>query len=46
MEIFINSIRNVFFGLIVLVINVPIFWSFSGFIKLIKDAVIYLGIGA
>lgn len=44
MEIFINSVKNVFFGLIVLVINIPIFWSFQGFVDFIKTAVRLAGI--
>lgn len=39
MEIILNSIKNVFFGAIVLVINIPIFWSFQGFIDFVRNAV-------
>jgi len=44
MEIILRSVRNVFFSMIVLVINVPIFWSFKGFFGFIKDVIRYLGI--
>jgi len=37
MDIIINSIRNVFFGAVVLVINIPIFWSFTGFLDFVKE---------
>jgi len=44
MEIFFNSIRNVFFGFIVLVINIPIFWSFNGAVEFLKSAARALGL--
>jgi len=44
MELILNSLRNVFFGAIVLVINIPIFWSFHGFVDFIKSAVKMMGI--
>ena len=43
MEIIINSIRNVFFGAVVFFINIPIFWSFTGVMDLVKDAVRIIG---
>jgi hypothetical protein len=39
MEIIINSTKNVFFGIIVLVLNIPIFWSFTGFFDFIRSIV-------
>jgi len=45
MEIIINSIRNVFYGAIVIVINIPIFWSFRGFIEFVKDIAKSIGLG-
>jgi hypothetical protein len=45
MEIIINSIRNVVFGLTVMVVNIPIFWSFEGVIDLIQDTVKFIGTG-
>ena len=44
MEIILNSIKNVFFGAIVLVINIPIFWSFAGFMDFVKDALRLIGV--
>lgn len=44
MELFINSLRNVLFGLIVLVLNIPVFWSFQGFIDFIKNALKLIGL--
>jgi hypothetical protein len=37
MEIIMNSIKKVFFGAMVLVLNIPIFWSFTGFIHYIRN---------
>ena len=37
MEIIINSIRNIFLGLVVILLNIPLFWSFDGVIDLIKE---------
>lgn len=44
MELIANSIRNVFFGLIVAIINIPIFWSFSELINFVRNAVKIIGI--
>ena len=44
MEIIINSVRNVFYGMIVLVINIPIFWSFQGFIDFVRSTVKSIGL--
>jgi hypothetical protein len=44
MELFFNSLRNVFFGLIVLVLNIPVFWSFQGFIDFVKNALKLIGL--
>jgi len=43
MEIIINAVRNVFFGAIVLFINIPIFWSFAGFMDFVKDMIRLIG---
>ncbi len=45
METIINSIRNVFFGATVIVLNIPVFWSFQGFIEFVKDIAKSAGLG-
>ena len=37
MEILLSSFKNVFFGIIVLIINIPIFWSFNGAIDFLRS---------
>lgn len=44
MELIISSIRNVFFGLIVVILNIPIFWSFTGAIDFVKQTAKIIGI--
>jgi hypothetical protein len=44
MEIIVNSLRNVFYGAIVLIINIPIFWSFQGLIDFVRNAVKTIGL--
>lgn len=44
MEILNNSVRNMFYGVIVLVLNIPVFWSFSSFINFIKEVLSTLGL--
>jgi hypothetical protein len=39
MEIILNSVKNVLFGAVVLIINIPIFWSFAGFMDFVKEAI-------
>jgi len=39
MEIIINSIKKAFFAAIVFVINIPVFWSLTGFMDFVKNAV-------
>jgi hypothetical protein len=43
-EILFSSIRNVLFALIILVVNIPIFWSFNGAMNFVKEVLKTLGI--
>ena len=44
MEIIFNSVRNLLYGFIVVPLNIPIFWSISGFLNFIKDVIKTLGV--
>lgn len=39
MEIIFISARNILFGAVVFIINIPIFWSFAGFMDFVKEAI-------
>jgi hypothetical protein len=45
MELLLHSVRNVFFGFIVLLINIPIFWSFTGALEFLKSIARIIGVG-
>ncbi len=44
MEIIITSIRKVTFGIAVLIINIPIFWSFYGATDFLKGMAKFIGV--
>ncbi|HEY3252252.1 MAG TPA: hypothetical protein VGK25_14175 [Ignavibacteria bacterium] len=44
MEIIFNSVRSLFYGLIVLIVNIPVFSSFDRVIAIIEKAARLIGI--
>jgi hypothetical protein len=46
MEIIFNSVRSIFYGVIILIVNIPVFSSFDRVIAIIESAARLLGIKA